>query len=560
MTDQNSRKGVLSLMVLIAVIAIGGFIIFGGDEQDPSAIGWDKGVTTIGAEVVYTEGAVELTSNDFDWTRAEEGSVLAEGDSLEVVGEGRAIVNLDDGSVLRLDSNTSITLASLDPNHMIISLINGELYSRVIEADRVFEISAGNVMYESMGTAYSTKHSDSENGVEVYHSTVKVTDESGNEVYVEQGQKYAVEDKILDDISESDVEEDEFIQWNKEKDFDSFENELGIFSKDSDDVESSVESISLVYDGNGRVTWTAVGEAALGYKVVWSKTNAPTFPTRSGDKYKYLSDPDTISSTIYAFDGSGTYFVRVCEYLGGECGVYSNEVSASFTDSTGRDTLEDSTAKEETEDNSEEDKEESEKDTETEASSAVESILVTANGESVSWLADGYSSEGFKVVWSKSSGPTYPTRSGDKYIYLSSSSASSQTLTPFDGSGTYYVRVCEYLGGACGVYSNQVTVMFAEDVAVEDVASISLWSNGGETIGWSVDGYSQMGYKLVWSKNSSPTYPLRSGDKYEYYSNPDTSSGSVYAFDDEGTYYVRVCEYLGGACGVYSNQIEVVLE
>jgi hypothetical protein len=27
-----------------------------------------------------------------------------------------------------------------------------------------------------------------------------------------------------------------------------------------------------------------------------------------------------------------------------------------------------------------------------------------------------------------------------------------------NGAGTYYVRVCEYVGGACGVYSNELTV------------------------------------------------------------------------------------------------------
>lgn len=90
--------------------------------------------------------------------------------------------------------------------------------------------------------------------------------------------------------------------------------------------------------------------------------------------------------------------------------------------------------------------------------SAVSSIAATAQQNAVSWSATGYSKNGFKIVWSKASGPTYPTRSGDKYIYLSDPNVNATTLYAFDGIGTYYVRVCEYLGGTCGTYSNEVLI------------------------------------------------------------------------------------------------------
>ena len=93
-----------------------------------------------------------------------------------------------------------------------------------------------------------------------------------------------------------------------------------------------------------------------------------------------------------------------------------------------------------------------------EAKSAVSKITLSGSDNLVSWKTDGYSKSGFKIVWSKNTAPTYPTRDGDKYIYLSDSSASSTKLEAFNGGGTYYVRVCEYLGGACGVYSNEITL------------------------------------------------------------------------------------------------------
>jgi len=63
-----------------------------------------------------------------------------------------------------------------------------------------------------------------------------------------------------------------------------------------------------------------------------------------------------------------------------------------------------------------------------------------------------------KTTRSKNPNPTYPTRDGDKFFYTADTSTSSTTLDAFNGAGTYYVKVCEYLGGACGVSSNEVTV------------------------------------------------------------------------------------------------------
>jgi peptidoglycan hydrolase-like protein with peptidoglycan-binding domain len=98
-----------------------------------------------------------------------------------------------------------------------------------------------------------------------------------------------------------------------------------------------------------------------------------------------------------------------------------------------------------------------------------------------------------------------------------------------------------------------------ETVPQTQVKSITL-SNNGAAVAWTVDGYSAQGFKVVWSKNAGPTYPTRDSDKYEYFTNPKTNSASLYAFSGSGTYYVRVCEYLGSACGVYSNELSLQLQ
>lgn len=201
--------------------------------------------------------------------------------------------------------------------------------------------------------------------------------------------------------------------------------------------------------------------------------------------------------------------------------------------------------------------------------SVVNSITLSDAGDYIKWSVDGYSAKGFKVVWSKTPGATYPLRDGDKYNYHTDPYKYKDIVTAFDGAGKYYVRVCEYLGGKCGVYSNEITVSLgnsSDETADEDddttvsgsVKSITLSGSGSE-IKWSVNGKSAQGFKIVWSKKSGATYPLRSGDKYHYYSESNKASDVLEAFDGTGTYYIRVCEYLGGRCGVYSNEIKLEL-
>ncbi|MFA6474951.1 MAG: fibronectin type III domain-containing protein [Patescibacteria group bacterium] len=183
----------------------------------------------------------------------------------------------------------------------------------------------------------------------------------------------------------------------------------------------------------------------------------------------------------------------------------------------------------------------------------VASITVTVDGSNVSWVVDGDAVNGFKVVWSKNEHPTYPTRTGDQYQYVSADT-SLATLTSFDGAGTYYVRVCNYTGSGCGVYSNEVTVTLE---ATNEVESIVLSYVEGKKVSWVADGYSENGYKLVWSKNPHPEYPTRDGDSYTYYG-ADATYGYLNV-TEAGTYYARVCTYVNGACGVYSNELTLDL-
>lgn len=175
-------------------------------------------------------------------------------------------------------------------------------------------------------------------------------------------------------------------------------------------------------------------------------------------------------------------------------------------------------------------------------------------------IADVNVDQGFKVVVASHENPVYP---GDDYHYITDPGARSDewNATP----GTYYFRVCQYLGGKCGTYSNNVKVVISGTESTSETSTgnstgkITLSGGAvGHTVklNWTLSGMtSRMGYKVVYSTSENPVYP---GNDYHYYSEESTKTDEWQM--DPGTYYFRACEYLGGKCGVYSNNLKVIVQ
>jgi peptidoglycan hydrolase-like protein with peptidoglycan-binding domain len=90
--------------------------------------------------------------------------------------------------------------------------------------------------------------------------------------------------------------------------------------------------------------------------------------------------------------------------------------------------------------------------------SSATSIAATAKTGGVTWTVTGIAKSGVKVVWSKVPGPAYPPNGDTRAIFVGNEQSGSVSLEAFNGAGTYYVRVCEYLDGVCGTYSNEISV------------------------------------------------------------------------------------------------------
>ncbi|MGE5327765.1 MAG: FecR domain-containing protein [Thiobacillus sp.] len=436
---KNAR---ISILIILALVFGIGYLLTRQVAPRPS----------YNAEISLVNGRVEKSTDKNTWTALKSNESITQGSYIRTGTDSRTIITLDDGSAVRLSDDSQIKLSSLDPKNIQITNERGEVYTRVVKADRTFVVSVGSESYKSLGTAYKTINTDSEQGVYVYESQVKAEDADKT---VPQGNKYFTKNKDKDlvnklaKISKYEITKDTFVQWNKDIDSKNkeFKKYLGVLTDATDPTptkpaeennSSSTSNDGSIYlsgsktDGGVLLRWSVANlDASNGFKLVKSTQAYPTYP---GSSYLYISDANTRSYKWGITDGV-TYHFRVCRYTGGGCDVYSNDITvqAPYTEP---------------------------------ASAVVNSITLSdLGGGNIKWSVNGYSDKGFKVVWSDKELPVYP---GPLYHYYSSPSQTTDKIGVSDVSGikgyvvgvsrAYYVRVCEYLGGACGKYSNQISI------------------------------------------------------------------------------------------------------
>ncbi len=320
-----------------------------------------KQVAKMGVAVTLVDGAAEYQRGAGAWQALTDDSQLKEGDAVRTA-DGRVVLTLDDGSALRLDANTNVTLTSLVATDVKIAQTGGTAYSRVVPSERSYTVTVDGAEYKALGTAFSTINHTDEKGVQVYQSSVKVR---GVTDAVTEGKQYfkasadaALKDKVTD-INLDTAAENEFLQWNLGEDekVDTFKSKLGVLPKVKERAEQKAKeqeeatekekttkkdgkneqkdkvtrgSITATAQGT-TINWSYTGKAVHGYKLVYSKnTNTPTF---GSDNAIYYSDPASTSGKLSNKDGlpSGTYWVRICAYTAGSesepCVDYSKTVN-----------------------------------------------------------------------------------------------------------------------------------------------------------------------------------------------------------------------------------------
>lgn len=475
--------------------------------------GWsNSSLSKLGVDAALAEGTVQFRLDyDEPWEKVQEGMSFGEGAQVRTGAESRAVLNIDDGSAVRLNSESSVILTKLTSKHIIIQNTGGDVYTRVVKSDsRTFQVRSGSATFQSEGTAYRTFNTDDKEGVEVYHSKVNIIGvKADGNVLVEQGERYYVvniaaadlEGKVTE-LSQEELAADDFVKWNSEQDKKDFEKELGVL------FDLSPPALEVTSPANGATTESASvevkGTAEAGAKVLVNGTET-------------ANNDGQFSTTVNLTEGA-------------------NGIQVEASDDAGNKTVKNLTVTRSTP-----------------PAVPTTSFKLTGTkvdkGVSFSWSISGIAvTKGFKIVKSTSANPTYSSK-GD-YAYVESSSARSYTWKIQDGK-TYHFRICVYTGSGCSHYSNDITVTTPpKPYSPPPTGTLLLDHDSGANFNWSVqNGSAPYGFKLVWSAtDDSPSYNDDHSEAKAY----TGTSGSI--LESSGTYHVRVCMYYDGDCINYSNK------
>lgn len=387
----------------------------------------------MGAEFSIVDGLVQISPDNKAWVDAAAGDQVAEGSYIRSLADGRAVIALDDGSAIRINNDSIVRVADLDVTNIVVDNESGEVYTRLVESERQFSVIVDDETFVSLGTAYKTINTAEKQGVEVYESKVKLTK---NDLEVSEGKYFytkssdAGQEKKLSDIPVDQVKQDVFLAWNYEQDKNDaeFKDKLGYLTKIDEQAPAEPEPVQqatpagiylkgVQYDKGVKLTWSVTGlSASYGFKVVKGLSANPTYGKDSAEFSKAGS-----SSLYWQIKDGKTYHFRVCVYTGEGCTNYSNDVTVTapvYADPEPSGTL----------------------------------SLVHKGGSEFKWLLDGSAPNGYKLVWSVESAPTYPE---DNARFYGADAYSGAIETD---PGTYHVRVCMYQSGSCVNYSNELEV------------------------------------------------------------------------------------------------------
>jgi hypothetical protein len=451
-------------LIVTAVFIITGFtlgLLSNKNEKiNTSAIAPTSYVYALKARIVYKEGAIWKDENG-KMSEINEGDILGEKDEILTGQNSKTVLLFDDGSVLRIGEKTRINFMKLAPSEMRLREDEGELFVRVEKTENhKFYITAGNYTIESLGTIFSVENNDGVK-VKVFDNSVNVGD-GVKKKEIGEKEKWSENSDKTEIITDVEIKENKFITWSLDE-----EKKEGVVIPP---IATKIPEVTVVLkpttvkvqeptsvkeviptkaaaEGKLTLTGSKVEQGALlkwevqnldvksGFKLVKSLEANPSYPSKD---FIFFESEKSNSFFWEIKDGKKWHF-RVCQYLSsGQCGVYSNDVmvEVSLTSSL---------------------------DNANHAGNVTAIRLIgekSGNVASLNWSLDGYSSMGFKVVWSTNSSPVYPSRDGDSFHYYSEASKRSDTVPDLSSGKTYYFRVCEYLGGKCGVYSNEISLSY----------------------------------------------------------------------------------------------------
>jgi hypothetical protein len=221
--------GVLALVLIILVI-IGGRGDAPSDTQTP---------TTQAAEleVVLERGDVQVKPKDAeDFSDAQDGQILAVGDTIRTESDALVSLELSTGAVVRLNETSRLEIQAIGGDALRATLVGGEAWVRIEGEQRTpVTVTTLEARVEAQGSAYDVKHGKDQSTIASIDDTSIVTalrlgDGASTtdlgKLFLSEGRTTSVSANDLpegeEDFKENDLskefKESFWFRWNTEKD------------------------------------------------------------------------------------------------------------------------------------------------------------------------------------------------------------------------------------------------------------------------------------------------------------------------------------------------------
>ncbi len=535
--QKNVYKIIIVVVVALVVLG-GGYWYYQNNEDVDFNIFSTKIENTeskpLAATLAYQQGNVLVKVADGDWQTVETDAVLHEGDSISTGEESdiKAIIELENGDIIRLGYNTEIFFTSLKTDAVKISQVSGASYHRVSkDRSEVYEVETPELTTQAMGTAFDVVMGDDKIEVGVVESKVRlITSESNEELKEGEIAEVNITDK---DISIGVLGEEKlknnWYTWNKEEDSKKTDK-LGVLS------DYAGPAINISSPKEGEVTEN-------------NKINIEG--TVSDFEAKIYINGEEVENN------AGQYSKEVSLNVG------KNVIIVSAEDANGYKSLKEIKIYYQT--------------TSTNATPITLTAETKTDGVYLRWnKATGENFQYYKVVRSETNESLkYPD---DGYIAVNGIGQESYIDTDVSADKIYYYRVCEVYSGDKVFCSNVAHMLGKQQIEQEQEQEqnndtqnqeqnqnqnenrVGIFLSGeGQSDGihltWSVEGMEiSNGFKLIMGESINPVYP---GNDAKLISENNATS-YTWALTNGQTYHFRVCQYNGeGACLVYSNNISV---